>query len=521
MGRVDVKEGPAVITDTWPNLRADTSNGEVDLDRDRELVTNAQCGDKASFDLLYECYSARLQRYCLRRLKDPHEAEDVMQEAFLRAWRALPTFGGERRFFPWISVIASNLCTDVLRRRQRFGPVQMADPSENDLGTTTSAEDFALASVDLDLAGQAYARLSDRHRRVLDLRERSGLSYQDIAVREGIRITTVETLIWRARQAFKREFEALSGSDGTLAGIPVAVLGIGLMRRMLRATARTAAKVPARLAGLGPQAVIASVGGAVAAAALVVASTSGVAHPAHAPARAETTAAAPGSATMPLPESPGGTYRAQRGTGDEAATRSGVARNEDSRANPEAYDPAPSGRSGLEGDVSRSSAPAGRDEHSDQTTDGNAVGDLVKQVRKATSGASGVVGDLGQVVSGLENAVGSTLENALGAAEHGLQNAENEVGTASSGVSKMLSGDVNNVVAALKNSKPLGPLGRLGQVVSSVTSGSPGSGASGAGAGSSATSADRGTPSADRSTPARPVGTLGGQANGLLGNLFG
>ena len=186
-----------MTTETSPRLRADTSDGEVDLDRDRELVTNAQHGDKAAFDLLYECYSARLQRYCLRRLKDPHEAEDVMQEAFLRAWRALPTFGGERRFFPWISVIASNLCTDVLRRRNRFGPVQMADPNESDLATTTSAEDFALASADLDLAGQAYARLSDRHRRVLDLRERSGLSYQDIAVREGIRITTVETLIWR------------------------------------------------------------------------------------------------------------------------------------------------------------------------------------------------------------------------------------------------------------------------------------------------------------------------------------
>ncbi len=297
-----------MTTETSPRLRADTSDGEVDLDRDRELVTNAQHGDKAAFDLLYECYSARLQRYCLRRLKDPHEAEDVMQEAFLRAWRALPTFGGERRFFPWISVIASNLCTDVLRRRNRFGPVQMADPNESDLATTTSAEDFALASADLDLAGQAYARLSDRHRRVLDLRERSGLSYQDIAVREGIRITTVETLIWRARQAFRREFEALSGSDGTLAGIPVGVLGIGLIRRMLRATGRAVARVPARLSGLGPQAVVASVGGAVAAAALVVASTSGVAHPEHATARAETTAATTGSATTPPPEQPGGTY---------------------------------------------------------------------------------------------------------------------------------------------------------------------------------------------------------------------
>ena len=62
-------------------------DGEVDLDRDRRLVQSAQAGNKEAFDVLYEFYFTRLERYCLRRLHDPHEAQDIAQEAFLRAWR--------------------------------------------------------------------------------------------------------------------------------------------------------------------------------------------------------------------------------------------------------------------------------------------------------------------------------------------------------------------------------------------------------------------------------------------------
>ena len=96
---------------------------DVDLARDRVLVTRAQEGDRAAFDDLYLRYYRRLYRFGLRRLHDTHEAEDVAQEAFARAWRALPAFAGDRRFYPWLSVIASHRCTDVLRRRNRSTPV--------------------------------------------------------------------------------------------------------------------------------------------------------------------------------------------------------------------------------------------------------------------------------------------------------------------------------------------------------------------------------------------------------------
>ncbi|MGH9029532.1 MAG: RNA polymerase sigma factor [Acidimicrobiales bacterium] len=96
---------------------------DVDLARDRVLVTRAQEGDRTAFDDLYVRYYRRLHRFCLRRLHDGYEAEDVAQEAFARAWRALPNFAGDRRFYPWLSVIAAHLCTDVLRRRNRSTPV--------------------------------------------------------------------------------------------------------------------------------------------------------------------------------------------------------------------------------------------------------------------------------------------------------------------------------------------------------------------------------------------------------------
>ncbi|MGH8987268.1 MAG: RNA polymerase sigma factor, partial [Acidimicrobiales bacterium] len=83
----------------------------VDLARDRELVERCQEGDVQSFAELYDRYYGRLLRFCFRRLHSHDDAEEAAQEAFTRAWRAMPNFGGERRFYPWLTVIAGNVCT--------------------------------------------------------------------------------------------------------------------------------------------------------------------------------------------------------------------------------------------------------------------------------------------------------------------------------------------------------------------------------------------------------------------------
>ncbi len=81
-----------------------------------------QSGDGRAFEDLYRRYFQRIYRYCLKRVGDAHEAEELAQEAFVRAYSAMPKLSGERRFYPWLSVIASRLCVDTHRRRGRTSP---------------------------------------------------------------------------------------------------------------------------------------------------------------------------------------------------------------------------------------------------------------------------------------------------------------------------------------------------------------------------------------------------------------
>jgi RNA polymerase sigma-70 factor (ECF subfamily) len=215
---------------------------DVDLDRDRALVERCQAGDSAAFGNLYARYYERLLRFCLRRLNDRHEAEDAAQEAFARAWKALPRFAGERRFYPWLTVIAGNICTDMLRRRSRSTPTDdMELTAQHPVGVVgaDTSEDLVLAAVDGELVNRALGRLSTRHRHVLAMREGSGWTYQQIADHEGVEIGTIETLLWRARQALKREFAVVSESKEALAGFLVAS-GALVRRTIFRAAHRGA-----------------------------------------------------------------------------------------------------------------------------------------------------------------------------------------------------------------------------------------------------------------------------------------
>ena len=228
-------------------LRADELDpGTVDLDRDRRLVLRYQQGDTAAFEELYRRYYPRLHLYCQRRVGDPHASEELAQEAFIRAMRAMPRFAGERRFYPWMTVIAQRLCIDHHRRTSRVEPI-----AEVDLGVVEEEHDELFDSVDRDHLAQAMGRLAPRHREVLGMREQQGWTYQQIADHLEVPVTTVEALLHRARKALKREFLAVS-SGTRLASFPI----FGwLFVRMARIRARVSGHSANELAPMAGSAV--------------------------------------------------------------------------------------------------------------------------------------------------------------------------------------------------------------------------------------------------------------------------
>ncbi|HUR78729.1 MAG TPA: sigma-70 family RNA polymerase sigma factor [Acidimicrobiales bacterium] len=193
-------------------VRAD----DVDLIRDRSLVELCQAGDEAAFGDLYSRYYQRLLRFCIRRVGNVHEAEEITQEAFARAFTAMPRFAGERRFYPWLTVIAGRLCIDSHRRVARSEPSAEIDP-----GTVDGGQQQIIDNVDLSYLAKAMEQLGPRHREVLDLRETHGWTYQQIADHYSVTMGTVEALLFRARKALRREFLALAGPEARLAGLPV------------------------------------------------------------------------------------------------------------------------------------------------------------------------------------------------------------------------------------------------------------------------------------------------------------
>ena len=271
-------------------LRAD----DVDLCRDRDLVVRSQAGDDGAFEDLYRRYFGRLYRSCARRLGDSHAAEEVAQEAFARAYRALPRLRGERKFYPWLSVIAARLCTDEFRRRARSQPAAVID-----LGAWEGDHDRVIRAVDTELLTQAMARLTPRHRDVLDLREHHGWSYQHIAEHLDVNLGTVEALLHRARKALKREFDMLAGPDAVPAAAGV---GLGWMGRKLAAL-----RLKLRLDDWTAPTWAPAVGNAVAAAVVVVGSTSMLTSGGPTPAAAATApaaaVAAPAAVPAPTPAS--------------------------------------------------------------------------------------------------------------------------------------------------------------------------------------------------------------------------
>jgi RNA polymerase sigma-70 factor (ECF subfamily) len=186
-------------------------------DADWQLVERVQKGDKRAFDLLVAKYQRKLFRLLSRLIRDPAEIEDVAQEAFIKAYRALPGFRGESAFYTWLYRIAINTAKNYLVAQGRRVPTQTSteiEDAENfDDGESLRTEDtpdrMLLSKQVAEAVNRAIERLPEELRTAIVLREIEGLSYDEIAVSMNCPIGTVRSRIFRAREAVAEELRPI------------------------------------------------------------------------------------------------------------------------------------------------------------------------------------------------------------------------------------------------------------------------------------------------------------------------
>ena len=190
-------------------------------DTDQQLVQRAQRGDLRAFDLLVLKYQGRIAALVGRYVSDAGEVEDVTQEAFIKAYRALGKFRGDSAFYTWLYRIAANAAKNhlVAKGRRPGADATIEDAEGFDegglLSESASPEALAMGGELADVVESALNALPDELKAALMLREFDGLSYDDIADVLGCPVGTVRSRIFRAREAIdQRVKEQISGGSG-------------------------------------------------------------------------------------------------------------------------------------------------------------------------------------------------------------------------------------------------------------------------------------------------------------------
>jgi RNA polymerase sigma-70 factor (ECF subfamily) len=190
---------------------------------DLGLVQRVQRGDKTAFDMLVRKYQHKVVKLVTRYLRDPSDAEDVAQEAFIKAYRAIPQFRGDSAFYTWLYRIAINTAKNAIVSRDR-SPVEFDLDLQNveesssmqlRLADSETPESLLQTEEIRETVNQAIEALPEDLRTAIVLRELEGLSYEDIAQAMDCPVGTVRSRIFRAREAIdKRLSEVFEGGLG-------------------------------------------------------------------------------------------------------------------------------------------------------------------------------------------------------------------------------------------------------------------------------------------------------------------
>ena len=179
---------------------------------DEELVDRSRGGDVDSFNQLILRWERPIYALAYRVIGREEDARDVCQEAFLRAYRALPGFKGEAKFSSWLYRITLNLCRDWIRRQRRAPVTQM--PEETDLleaaaaaGPRESIEDLVARRELSAVVESAMALLPAEQRTAIILKEYHGMTFQEIADLQGCPLSTVKTRLYQGLSVLRRQLE--------------------------------------------------------------------------------------------------------------------------------------------------------------------------------------------------------------------------------------------------------------------------------------------------------------------------
>ncbi|MGN4977455.1 RNA polymerase sigma factor RpoE [Aeromonas sp. 95A] len=183
---------------------------------DEQLVERVQRGDKAAFNLLVKKYQHKVVNLVARYVNNPGDVPDVAQEAFIKAYRALPTFRGESAFYTWLYRIAVNTAKNYLTSQGRRPPSSDVEADEAEsyggseaLQEVSTPENLALTDEIKRTVFSAIEALPEDLRTAITLRELEGLSYEEIAEIMDCPVGTVRSRIFRARDAIDKKLQPL------------------------------------------------------------------------------------------------------------------------------------------------------------------------------------------------------------------------------------------------------------------------------------------------------------------------